>query len=127
MVQQGHKKGRKAMRKICFTLFVLSVILLMVSHSFAQGPRGATSSEGKTGFTNIAVTGLADDGTDGFVDTGVPGYIEMTSTKGDIFYLFIDYDGVLRLASELAVGYNASPSIVGWTDSSGIVVGLQSE
>jgi len=62
----------------------------MVSPSFAQGPRGGTSSEGKTSFTNIAVTGLNDDGTTGGYDAGIPGYIEMTSTKGDIYYLYID-------------------------------------
>lgn len=113
------------MRKICFSVFVLSTILLMVGLSFAQTPRQPTSSEGKSGFTNIAVRGLSKDGTDGTAQAGIPGYIEMTSTKGDVFYLYIGYNGRLRIASELIVGLGASPAIVGWSDASGPVVGEQ--
>ena len=111
------------MRKICAV--TICIVLLMVSFSFAQTPRQPTSSEGKTTFTNIAVVGLNDNGADGLVDTGLPGYIEMTSTKGDVFYLYIGYDGDLRIASEVAVGLSASPSVLGWGDASAPVVGNQ--
>lgn len=113
------------MRKICFSLVVLSMILLMVSLSFAQGSRGATKSEGKTSFTDIAVVGLARDGTDGLVDTGVPGYIEMTNTAGNVYYFYVGYDGKLRISTEVVVGWLASPAIVGWSDASGTIVGAQ--
>ena len=113
------------MRKICFSLVVLSIILLMVSASFANPPRQPTSSSGKTGFTNIAVRGLGLDGTHAISYPGTPGYIEMTSTKGDVYYLYIGYDGDLRLASAETIGIFASPAIVGWSDASGTVVGTQ--
>jgi len=113
------------MRKICFSVFVLSTILLMVGLSFAQTPRDGTSSEAKTSFTNIAVRGLNQDGTSALNDMGLPGYIEMTSTSGSVFYLYIGTDGVLRIASDTEVGFKASPSIVGWGDGSGVVVGTQ--
>ena len=91
----------------------------MVSSSFAQTPRQPTSSEGKTGFTNIAVRGLNL--------TGVPAYFEMTAGDGDVFYLYVGSDGKLRIASEGLVGTGASPSIVAWEDASGTVVGDQSD
>ena len=114
------------MRKLGLSLLVVSIILLMVSPSSAQTSRNPTSSEGKTGFTNIAVTGLNNDGTDGTVQMGTPGYIEMTSSGGDIYNLYVGYDGQLRIASEVFVGYLASPATVGWSDASGPVVGNQS-
>lgn len=98
------------MRKICFLVLVLAVIL-MVGISYAQSPRQPTSSEGKTTFTNIAVTGLDA--------TNVPGYIEMMSADGSTrYYLYVDSNGNLRIASEIAVGRpNASPSTVSWENS----------
>ena len=113
------------MRKLSLSLLAISVILLMVSPSIAQTPRQPTSSEGKSGFTNIAVRGLDKDGTSRHTQQGLPGYIEMTSTKGDVFYLYVGFDGKLRLASEVHVGYLASPSVVGWSDASGVIVGNQ--
>lgn len=114
------------MRKVCLSVVVLSMILLMVGISFAEPvPRGGVPSAGKSGFTNIAVYGLDQDGTDGLTDAGVPGYIEMTSTKGDVFYLYVGSDEILRIASETQVGYLASPATVGWSDASGKIVGNQ--
>lgn len=114
------------MRKFCFSVLAISMILLMVSFSLAQTPREGTSSEGKTTFTNIAVIGLNKNGTDGATNPGLPGYIEMTNTAGSIYYLFIGYDGKLRIASDRAVGMNASPNIVSWADTaSSVVVGAQ--
>lgn len=115
------------MRKLGLSLLVVSIILLMVSPSSAQSPRQPTSSEGKTTFTNIAVTGLDNDGTNGSTQAGTPSYIEMTSSKGDVYYLYIGYDGNLRLASEVAVGWLASPAIVGWSDASAPLVGEQKQ
>ena len=104
------------MRKICLYLLAVSIILLMVS----------PSSEGKSGFTNISVRGLNKDGDAGiYGDPGLPGYIEIVSTAGNVFYLFVDYSGILRLASEVSVGDGASPSIISWADSSGIKVSAQ--
>lgn len=114
------------MKKVCLSILLLSMLLLIVNISFAEPvPRYNTSSVGKTGHTNIAVVGLNQDGTDGLADTGIPGYIEMTSCKGDVYYLYIGYDGALRIASESAVGYGASPAIVGWADASAPLVGAQ--
>ena len=106
------------MRKLGLAVSVISIILLMVSPSFAQTPRNPLPSEGKSTFTNIAVVGLNKDGTSAVVNPGVPGYIEMTSTAGDVFYIYIDNDGVLRIASDAAVGLGASHNIVSWGGSS---------
>lgn len=97
----------------------------MVSQSFAQSSRDGTPSEGKTTFTSIAVRGLNKAGTDGRYTTGLPGYIEMTSTAGNVYYLFVGYDGKLRIASDIAVGYLASPATVGWADGSAPLVQTQ--
>lgn len=102
------------------------MILLMVSFSLAQTPRQPTSSEGKATFTNIAVVGLNKDGTGAYNNQGLPGYIEMTSTAGAVYYLYIGSDDNLRIASERMVGYLASPATVGWADASGPIVGNQS-
>ena len=114
------------MRKFCFSVLVVSTILLMVSFSLAQTPREGTSSEGKTTFTNIAVVGLSKDGTDGLINPGVPGYIEMVNTAGSKYYIFIGYDGKLRIASGVVMGLGASPNTVAWSDAaSSVVVGTQ--
>lgn len=116
------------MRKFCLVIMVISIVLLMADFSLisAQTPREGTSSEGKTTFTNIAVVGLGIDGSNATVAPGLPGYIEIVSTKGDKFYLYIGYDGKLRCASEVAVGLSASPTILGWGDASAPIVGNQS-
>ena len=111
------------MRKIF--LLVLVATLLIVNFSFAQGSRQPTSSEGKTTFTNLAVVGLNKDGSTNPANQGLPGYIEMTTSAGTVFYLFVDQSGRLKIASDIAVGYLASPAIVGWRDASGSVVGAQ--
>lgn len=111
-------------RKMRFFL-VLSIFLFTVSFSLAQESRNGTSSEGKSTFTNIAVVGLNKNGGTNPNNQGLPGYIEMTSAAGDIFYLFVGADGKLILASAFAVGYGASPALVGWRDASGKVVGNQ--
>lgn len=95
------------MRKFCLSILAVSIILLMVSLSIAQSPRQPTSSEGKTTFTNIAVTGLDA--------TGVPGYIELMSTDGSTrYYLYVNSSAVLMIASEISVGLDASPQTVTW-------------
>lgn len=117
------------MRKFCFSFLVASIILLMVGISFAADvPRYGTSSLGKTSYGNVAVRGLDRDATGetaGSVATGCPGYIEITSTRGDVYYIFVDSRGLLRIASDTSVGYLASPATVGWSDASGEVVGRQ--
>ena len=91
------------------SLFVAVIVgLLMTSFSFAQTPRDNTSSEGKTGLTNIAVTGLNV--------TGVPGYIELTSSAGRVFYLYIDGTDTVRIASAVQVGSGASPQSTNWNN-----------
>ena len=94
------------MKKIGLSVLVVSLILLMAIPLFAQSPRQPTSSEGKTSFTNIAIRGLNV--------SGVPGYIEIADTDGDIYYLWVDTDGNLMIASEIAVGYGASPATTSW-------------
>ncbi|MBM4240576.1 MAG: hypothetical protein FJ150_02725 [Euryarchaeota archaeon] len=112
------------MRKLCiFSIVFTIVVSLMVTFSFAQTSREGTSSEGKTTFTNIAVVGLNKDGTDDSITTGVPGYIEMVSSTGSKFYLWIGADSKLHIASQTEVGYLASPATVGWSDASGPIVG----
>ncbi len=114
------------MRKLGLAVSVISIILLMVSPSFAQTPRQPTSSEGKSTFTNIAVVGLNKDGTSAVANPGVPGYIEMTSTAGNVFYIYIDNDGVLRIASDVVIGLGASPNTVSWGGAaSAPAVGVQ--
>lgn len=114
------------MRKLSVSLLLICVFLLMAKVSLAQSPRQPTSSEGKTTFTNIAIVGLNNDGTNDITAHGTPAYIEMTSAKGDIFYLYIDYNGILRIASEVAVGYGASPATVSWASAaSGVPVATQ--
>lgn len=108
------------MRK--YAVFAFCITLLTVGIAFAQTPREGKSSEGKTTFTNMAVVGLDKNGTNGSTNPGLPGYVEMVSTKGDTFYLYIGYDGKLRCASEVAVGFGASPSIVSWRDASAPLV-----
>ena len=98
------------MKRICLGFLAISIFLLMVAPIFAQTPRQPTSSEGKSTFTNIAITGLDA--------TGVPGYIEMVSTTGDRWYLYVDGAGVLRIASEPAVGFAASPQTTNWSRTS---------
>lgn len=114
------------MKKFCLSFTVASTILLMVSLCFAQVPRGQISSEGKTGYTNLSVVGLDKDGANAAAQPGLPGYIEMISTSGSVFYLYIGFDGDLRLASEQVIGTGASPTTIGWADASGTVVGTQS-
>lgn len=111
-----------------YIICLMVIALLMAPLCFAATPRNPTSSEAKTVFTNIAVKGLNVDGVFGGADirtVGTPGYIEMTSTANKVYYLFIDSKGDLRIASEVTVGFQASPAIVGWQDASGTVVGTQ--
>lgn len=112
------------MRK-AYVLFFVGVFLLMVSLSFAQTPRdnadsrddlAVIPSEGLTMFTNLGVTGVDID--------GVPGYIQMISSRGQIFYLYIDDTNALRIASGATVGTAASPNTTDWNNA-GEKVGLQ--
>jgi len=98
----------------------MSMVLLMVSFSLvlAQTPRQPTSSEGKTTFTNIAVVGLDV--------SGVPGYIEMVSSAGETYYLYIDDTGNLNVASAQTVGSGASPQTTDWNNY-GTTVGEQQD
>lgn len=116
------------MRKFCFSIVVASMILLMVSYSFAySGTRNAISSDGKTAFANISVTGLNKDRDTTLTDDmGLPGYIEFINPDNETYYLWVDRDGLLRISSDVVVGYLASPATVGWKGSaSGTVVGRQ--
>ena len=101
------------------------VLLLMVASLCYAGetPReSAYSSPGKTSFCNLELTGLNNDG-DGGWNPGTPSYIEMANGSGSRFYLWIGTDGLLRIASEVAVGHGASPSSIGWENASGLIVG----
>ena len=103
------------------------VLLLMVASLCYAGetPRDTVTSAGKTTFTNVAVTGFAENGTGGKPSPGQPAYFELTNGLGRRFYLWIGNDGKLRIASEIAVSHTgtASPSTVGWQDASGVIVG----
>lgn len=113
------------MRK--YIALVLVLVVLMVSYALAQTPRDNADvrdlgnvypkSEGLTTFTNVAVTGLDA--------TGVPGYIEMISSSGRIFYLYVDDGGWLRIASPALVATSASPNVTDWNNL-GDKVGSQS-
>ncbi|MCK9370596.1 hypothetical protein M0R04_11860 [Candidatus Dojkabacteria bacterium] len=106
-------------------LFVVVAVLLMVDFAFAQTPRDATSSEGKSSFTNLAVTGNNLNGATAITRPGTPGYIEMLSSAGNTYYLWIDYNGILKVSSAVIVGLGSSPAIVGWSDASGTNVATQ--
>jgi hypothetical protein len=104
------------MRKYAFAVVVLS-ILLMAGISFAQMPRNNTVSvDGKTSFTNVAAVGVEVD--------GVPGYLELTSSAGRVFYLYIDDGDFVKIASAIQVGSGASPQVTDWSNQ-GIRVGSQ--
>jgi len=110
------------MRRAFYFITALSLTLLMTAPLLAQSPRQPTSSEGKTTFTNIAVVGLEA--------TGVPSYIEMVDSLGDTYYLYVS-QGRLRIASDVAAGSAASPSMTTWSKFStgkvevGVLVGGQ--
>ena len=58
-------------------------------------------------------------------NSGTPAYIELVSADSSQtkFYLWIGTDGKLRIASEQALGGDASPPTVAWDDGSGPLVG----
>jgi len=104
------------MKRLCL---LLGMVLLIANLSFAQTPRGSNQvrSEGKSRYTNLAVTGLDV--------TGVPGYIELMSSSGRRGYLYLDDSFRLRLASDATVSNSAaSPQTTDWSNA-GIVVGEQ--
>lgn len=104
------------MKKLRFINLTISIILLMVTFSFAElTPREPTSSEGKTGFYDLSVSGLSEQ----------PGYIELLDRNGTSWYLFMGTDGRLRVGSEVAVETDGVPTITVWPDASGAVVGAQ--
>jgi hypothetical protein len=96
--------------------------LLAVPLCFAQNRAGVEPSpEGQTTFGSIEVTGLTQ---------GAPGYIALIGADGSTrYYLWVGHDHALHIASEVAVGYGASPARVAWTsattdgDASGPKVG----
>jgi len=117
MVRVVHKRGENYMRKYCIVAMLVGSMLLMAGFVLA-GERETNNSEGKTVFTNIAIVGNDV--------SGVPGYIEMMSnaTTAKRFYLYVDSTHHLRMASDPAVGYGASPTCtVAWADASGVVIG----
>ena len=105
------------MRKI--GCLVLIAILLMVGVSFADlNPREGTSTvDGKSSFTNLAVTGINEP--------IVPGYVEFVcsdSISGTFrFYLYVDLaSGDLYLASAPQLGttgVEGKPQTVPWTST----------
>ena len=104
------------------------LLLMVISLCYAgETPREPTyTSAGKTTFTNIEVVGLNNDaGTNPLLNGGTPGYVQMTNPSGARFFLWVGHDGRLRIASEIAVGWGASPSVVEWRDASGEVIGSQ--
>lgn len=113
------------MKKI---LVVISMVLLMTAPLFAQTPNEATRAEGKSSFTHIAVVGMArDDHTSSFV-SGIPGYIEMMDDNGSRFYIFVDNNGYLRIASATEVSTTdaaGAPTLTGDWRSAGDKVGSQ--
>ncbi len=94
------------MRKYAFVIAVISIALI-TGISFAQTPRNATpQSDGCTDFTNIGAVGNDI--------TGVPGYLKLVSGTGRTWYIYVDTMGMLRIASDVAVGGTASPIITSW-------------
>ena len=79
-------------------LLVVAFILLTATVCISQTSREPEKFyEGKTNFTNIGLQGINS--------TGCPSYIEMTSwnTTGTVlirYYLWVDEDGDLLIASE---------------------------
>ena len=107
-------------------LAVLAISFMVVGVAFAQTPReygdkddGSMSpspSEGLSVFTNLAATGVNVE--------GVPGYIALTGSNGDLWYLYVDDQGLLRIASPAVVATSASPNVVDWSNL-GTRVGAQ--
>ena len=109
-------------------LLVLTAILLVAVISYAQSPRQPTTAEGKTTYTNLAVTGLDV--------TGVPSYIEFQATDSlgtmSKWYLYVNgMNGNLMIASSVTVGTTTAegaPKVTTWFNGAviiGTVVGGQ--
>lgn len=110
------------MRKI----IVLSIVGLCVCpYVFAQQGRNEIRPQpAKTNFSNVGVIGI--DG------TGVPGYIEMVSpddaNNAQVYYLYVDSNGKLRLASYSDISSFTSFPTGSWNRQNfnpGTVVGAQ--
>jgi len=93
-----------------------SILLLVTTLCYAQGARNpAYNYEGKTNFVNASVQGLDT--------TGNPGYIGLVSTNGDEYYLWVDTDGDLRIASNPTMEAYASFPTGSWDNRDGMDVG----
>ena len=89
----------------------------MISLASAQVPRNSVSSEGKSSYGNIAVTGLNA--------TGLPGYIEMRDSSDETWYLYLDDNHILKVVSAVNIGSSlTSPRTTDWTNF-GEIIGLQ--
>lgn len=89
-------------------------LVLMATFACFAAPRNAGVEElavsTQTTFTNIGVVG--ED------VTGNPGFIAMTNTNGDVYYLFVDWVGNLRLTSYTSVSAETSFPSGNWGTSS---------
>jgi len=128
------KEGVK-MKKASLLLLIISLLMVYAS-CFAEPRAHDWVSEGESDFTNLGVSGVSD---------GAPGYVKLTGRAGEELYLWVGTDGVLRMASPLALSYStwgqiindsgittvatyflgATPALVNWEDASGVVVGTQ--
>ena len=104
------------MRKV---LSVLSIFLLLATVCYAQGAReSAYSIEGKSNFSSIAVSGMNT--------TGAPGFFELRATSNwsttsqtdtyETYYLWVDKNGKLCLASRSTISAYSSFPDGDWSD-----------
>lgn len=117
------------MRKISMAILVFAMILLMTVPLFALSARDGTWAEGKSSFQHVATRGYSRDvGAD--TSDGIPGYYEITSVDGKPFYMFVDQNGYLRIASATQVGTtdtNGKPSTTQSWKNVGDIVGEQTD
>jgi hypothetical protein len=120
------------MAKITKYLLVIAFLMVVVP-CFAVNREPIWNSEGKSVFGNVGVTGDVN---------GAPAYLEMVGANGStLYYLWVDTDNKLRIATPLAVSYTfsgtapsagdvsvwlgATPAQVTWENASGQIVGQQ--
>jgi len=105
MEQQVHNQRGENMKRV---IVGGSILLLVTTLCYAQIARfPASTAEIKTTTTNLSVTGLDV--------AGNPGFIELVGandgTTPIVYYLWVDTDGDLRIASRVAIeAYTSFPN-----------------
>jgi hypothetical protein len=115
------------MRKLASLGFSLALVLVFAYGSFAQAPRNPVHDyPGKTNFSNVGISGLDVSGNAGYISLSGPHF----DGSEIIYYLWVDEDGDLNIASQTTIESEASFPTGDWRRTTGFdpgtVVGTQS-